>query len=125
MKKLKHIVIAGLLLLFLASCKKNDSGTGGTYPRQVSITYRVSSTSTNNLLLITHENETGGLTTVNNPVLPYSKTVSMSVNKYTITTLGFAVNPAKTVKLEILVDNQVVKSQDYTSANAAMSYTFH
>lgn len=124
MKQLKHIVLAGMLLLFAVSCKKSDSGSGTTYPRQVSITYRVSSTTTNSLLLITHENETGGLNTVNNPALPYTKTVTRTVNKYTITTLGFAVNPAKTVKMEILVDNQVVKSQESTSPNDAMSFTF-
>lgn len=124
MKQLQHVIIAGILLLFTAACKKSDSGTGGTYPRQVSITYKVSSTSTSSLILITYDNENGGQTTVNNPVLPYTKTITRTVDRYSIVTLGFAVNPAQNVKLELLVNDQVVKSQDYTSANSAMSYTF-
>ncbi|MBS1737231.1 MAG: hypothetical protein JSS98_11595 [Bacteroidetes bacterium] len=46
------------------------------------------------------------------------------MNKYNIITLGYFVNPAQTVKLEILVNNEVVKSQVYTTPNSAMSYTF-
>ena len=43
-----------------ASCKKSDSGTDNSYPKQVSITYKVSSTTTNDLVSITYDNETGG-----------------------------------------------------------------
>lgn len=124
MKLLKTHLILGLIMILAVSCKKNDSGTDNTYPKQVSITYRVSSTTTNNLVSITYDNETGGQTTANNPALPFTKTITKTVNKNNIITLGYFVNPAQTVKLEILVNNQVVKSQDYTSPNSAMSYTF-
>lgn len=124
MKRVTHLMIVGVFLLFTASCKKTDSGSGGTYPRQVSITYRVSSITTNSLVLITYDNESGGQATVGTPVLPFTKTISRTVSKYTVITVGFAVNPAQTVKLEILVNNTVVKSQEYTAANSAMSYTF-
>ena len=111
-------------MFIAASCKKSDSGTDNTYPKQVSITYRVSSTTTNNLVSITYDNETGGQTTVNNPTLTFTKTITKKVDKYNIITLGYFVNPAQTVKLEILVNDEVVKSQVYTNPNAAMSYTF-
>lgn len=124
MTLLKTSLFMGLIILLVASCKKSDSGTDNTYPRQVSITYRVSSTTTNDLVSITYDNETGGHTTSDNPVLPFTKTITKTVNKYNIITLGYFVNPAQTVKLEILVNNQVVKSQIYTSPNAAISYTF-
>lgn len=124
MQLLKTSFFIGLIILLAASCKKNDLNTDNTYPKQVSITYRVSSTTSNSLVSITYDNETGGQTTVNNPTLPFTKTITKTVNKYNVITLGYFVNPAQSVKLEIAVNNQVVKSQDYTSPNAAMSYTF-
>jgi hypothetical protein len=124
MKSVKASLFIGLMLFFFASCNKPDSGTSEPYPKQVNITYRVSSTTTNSLGLITYDNETGGQSSVSNPALPYSKTITKTVDKYDIITLGYFVNPAQTVKLEIVVDNQVVKSQVYTVPNAAMSYTF-
>lgn len=124
MKLLKTSLFIGLTMLLTASCKKSNSGTDNTYPKQVSITYKVSSTTANSLVSITYDNETGGQTTVDNPVLPFTKTITKSVNKNNIITLGYFVNPAQSVKLEILVNNQVVKSNDYTLPNAAMSYTF-
>lgn len=124
MKLFKTSLFVGLVILFTASCKKSGSDTGNTYPKQVNITYRVSSTATNSLVSITYDNETGGQTTVNNPSLPFTKTITKTVNKNNIITLGYFVNPAQTVKLEILVNNQVVKSQSYSNPNSAMSYTF-
>ena len=124
MKPLKTSLFTALLILLAASCKKSGSGDDTSYPKQVNITYRVSSTTGNSLVSITYDNESGGLTTVNNPGLPFSKSITKTVNKYNIITLGYFVNPAETVRLEILINNQVVKSQDYNSPNAAMSYTF-
>lgn len=124
MKLFKTSLFVGLVILFAASCKKSGSDTGNTYPKQVNITYRGSSTATNSLVSITYDNETGGQTTVNNPSLPFTKTITKTVNKNNIITLGYFVNPAQTVKLEILVNNEVVKSQTYSNPNSAMSYTF-
>jgi hypothetical protein len=120
----KAAFFTGLIMFFTASCKKTDSGTDNSYPKQVSIAYRVSSTTASSLVSITYDNETGGQTTANNPVLPFTKVITKTVDKYNIITLGYFVNPAQTVKLEILVNDQVVKSQVYTSPNSAMSYTF-
>ena len=124
MKQLKTALFIGLILLIVASCKKSGSDVDNTYPKQVSITYRVSSTTTNNVVSIIYDNETGGQTTVDNPALPFSKTITKTVNKYDIVTFGYFVNPAQNVKLEVLVNNQVVKSKVYVSPNSAMSYTF-
>lgn len=124
MKLVKTSLFVAFSVFLAASCKKPDSDTGNTYPKQVSITYRVSSTATNSLVSITYDNESGGQTTVNDPSLPFTKTVTKTVNKNNIVTLGYFVNPAQTVKLEILVNSEVVKSQVYTNPNAAMSYTF-
>lgn len=116
--------MTAFVLLLATHCKKPASSTGSGYPKQVNITYKVSSSSTNNLVSITYDNETGGQTSVNTPALPFTKTISKTVNKYDIITLGYFVNPAQTVQLQILVDNQVTKTQEYTMPNATMSYTF-
>lgn len=124
MKLLKTSLFIGFIMLLAVSCKKSDLDTDNAYPKQVNITYKVSSTTTNKLESITYNNETGGLTSVDNPALPFTKTITRTVDKYAIITFGYYANPAQTVKLEVLVNNQVVKSQEYTSLNAAMSYTF-
>lgn len=124
MKLSKTQLLAGLIILLAAACRESEFDDDRIYPKQVSITYRVSSKTANSLVSITYDNETSGQTTVNNPSLPFSKTITKTVNKSNVVTLGYFVNPAQTVKLEILVDNTVVKSQDYAVPNAAMSYTF-
>lgn len=124
MKLIKTSTLIGFIAWLALSCKKPHTETGSLYPRQVYITYRVSSTTANSLVSIIYDNETGGQTTVSNPSLPFTKTISREVNQYNIITLGYFVNPAQNVKLEILVNNQVVKSQDYNLPNSAMSYTF-
>lgn len=124
MKLLKTSLFLGFIMLLAVSCKKSDLDTDNAFPKQVNITYRVSSTTTNKLESITYDNETGGVTSVDNPALPFTKTITRTVDKYAIITFGYYVNPAQTVKLEVLINNQVVKSQEYTSLNAAMSYIF-
>lgn len=114
----------GLILFLATSCSKATPDLGNSYPQEVSITYKVSSTTANSLESITYDNETGGQTSVVGPSLPYTKTILKTVNKYDIVTLGYFVNPAEAVKLEISVNNEVVKSQSYISPNAAMSWSF-
>lgn len=123
MKLLKTSLFIGLILLLAASCDESDLNADN-YPKQVSITYRISSTTTDSLVSITYDNETGGQTTADNPKLTFTKTITKIVSRYNIITLGYFVNPAQTVKLEILINNEVVKSQIYTSPNSAISYTF-
>jgi len=113
-----------LSFAILAACHKPNEEPSSTYPKQVRIVYRVSSSTADSLVSITYDNETGGQSTAENPHLPFSKSITKTVNKYDIITLGFFVNPAKPVKLEIILNNQVVKAQDYSVPNAAMSYTF-
>lgn len=124
MNLFKTLLNFGFIILLVSSCKKPDSNTSSGYPKNVSITYRVSSLTTNSLISITFSNESGGLSTTNNPTLPYTKSISRTVTKNNIITLGYFVNPAQSVRLEILVNNEVVKSQEFNSPNSSMSYTF-
>lgn len=113
-----------LLLLTLFTSCSNDDNPSTSYPKQVSVTYKVTSTTTSSAFLVRYTNETGGNTDVPNATLPYTKTFNRTVNKSDVLTLAYGTNTSQTVKLEILVDNTVVKSQVFTSTSGAIVYLF-
>jgi len=124
---MKIATLSGIVILCslpFFSCKKDDVNSPASFPKQVTISYKVTSSTTNSLTSISFTNETGGLSTVTSPTLPFTKTLTKTVTKYEIVTVGYGTNPAKDVRLEILVNNQSVKSQDNNAVYAAMSYTF-
>ncbi|MGV7106987.1 hypothetical protein [Flavobacterium sp. U410] len=124
-KNFKSLILISIFSMLLFSCSSDSSSSGGnSYPKQVSITYKVTSTSTNNASIIQYRNETGGVTDVTNPSLPYTKTITRTVNQSDIATLGCGTNLTQTVKLEILVDNTVVKSEENTTTSSAIVYAF-
>lgn len=125
MKIFKILIVLTFFSFLLSSCSSDsDSSSNNTYPKQVTITYKVTSTSTNNASLIQYSNETGGSTDVTNPQLPYTKTITRTVNQSDIATLGCGTNAIQTIKLEILVDDVIVKSQENTSTSSAIVYIF-
>jgi uncharacterized protein (UPF0333 family) len=124
MKQLKISLLLAFITFVIVSCKKSDSGTGNSYPKQVSITYKVTSTTINSAALIQYKNESGGNTDVPNPALPYSKTITRTVNKNDVLSLAYGTHTDQTVKLEIIVDNNTVKSQEFPSTAGAIIYTF-
>ena len=127
-KSLSVILLTVFLAIFSLSCRhdSNDDNppSGSTSPKQVSITYKVTSSSTSSASIIKYKNETGGDTDVANPSLPYSKTINRTVNKGDVLTLAYGTNTNQTVKLEILVNNVVVKSEENTTTAAAIVYQF-
>ena len=64
MKQLKISLLIAFITFVAASCKKSDSGNSNSYPKQVSITYKVTSTTINSAALIQYKNESGGNTDV-------------------------------------------------------------
>lgn len=113
-------------LIALTSCSSNeDSPATSNYPREVSIIYKMSSTNTATAQAISYKNETGSMTTVTNVVLPYSKTITKTVNKNDDASIGYSTtNAGSNVTLEILVDNTVKKTQNFVSGTGAMVYSF-
>lgn len=124
LKKIKSLILISVFSLFLFSCSSDSDSSGNNYPKQVSVTYKVTSTTTNSALLVRYTNETGGATDVTNPSLPYTKTFTRTVNQGDILSLGCGTNTTQTVKLEILVDNVVVKSQENSTTSSAVVYAF-
>jgi len=125
-KILSTILLLAFSAILLISCRSysNDDSGGNSYPKQVSITYKITSTTTSSLLHIGYKNETGGTTDVNNPSLPFTKIFTRTVNQFDNLSLSCSSNTNQTVKLEILVDNKVVNSTENTSTISSVAYVF-
>ncbi len=126
-KTLSTVLLLAFSAIFLISCRSdnNDDNSGGNnYPKQVSVTYKVTSTTTSSASIVQYKNETGGNTDITNPSLPYSKTISRTVNQGDVLTLAYGTHTNQTVKLEILVNNVVVKSEENTTTASAIVYQF-
>ena len=116
--RFKSILLVASVLFVSASCgKDNDDPPAPSYPKTVSVEYRVSSsTGLTTAASIIYKNETGGLTTLSNSSLPFSKKINLTVNLYDNVSLSVAHSASGTMKLDILVDNAVVKSQQFTGS---------
>lgn len=128
--------IASLLIilsvLVFTGCSDKDNPLD-SYPRTVDIEYRITCTAGNvtNANSGSYTNETGGDSGLSNYALPFSKTIRRSVDFGDIITLGAWHNNsavgAFSLKLDILVNGSVKKSQtfsDPSAINAAISYSF-
>ncbi len=128
MRSIKKSLLLGSIVIFgllFSSCTKDDdSGSGSTYPKQVSVTYSVSSATTSSASLVTYKNGIGVNVNVTNPGLPYIKTYTRTVYKNDVLSLGYGTNTDQTVKLEIFVNNVSVKSQVFSSTSGALTYLF-
>lgn len=125
-----------LAVLVFSSCSKDGDGSGNSYPRTVDITYRITCT-TGNVTIInnaSYKNETGGTTNLANVSLPFSQTVRKSVARSEVIVLSAFHNnsgsptPAFALKLEILVNGSVEKTETYSDPsrlNIAMAYGFN
>lgn len=118
--------LAVVCTLFMVSCSSDDDNSGENgYPKEVAVTYKVTSAAAGTLTLVQYKNETGGSTDVANAALPYTKTFNRTVNKGDILGVAYGNSTSQTVKLEILVDNEVVKTQEFTSTSGAIIYQFN
>jgi len=119
-KPLSSLLLMIFLTVFSISCRNdnNDNNpSGGNYPKKVSTTYKVTSTTATSANLIQYKNETGANIDVPNPTLPFTKT-------FDVLTVGYGTNTSQIVKIEILVNNVVVKSQEFSSTSGALVYLF-
>ncbi len=124
--KLVYFLVAIFASLTIISCNRdNDDSGSNSYPKQVSVVYKVTSTTATAATLVQYKNETGANTDVPNAALPYTKTFNRTVNKNDVLSLGYGTNTSQTVKLEILVNNVSVKTQTFTSTAGAITYTFN
>ncbi|WP_144884896.1 hypothetical protein [Lacibacter cauensis] len=109
----------------IVSCKKKSNSV---YPHTVSIQYRITpSSGISQATSVIYANETGGLTNISNQNLPFSKSFSRAVNRGNALTLRGDASGTGSLKLEILVDNSVVKTATFTGSSVItgqISYQF-
>ncbi|MGN7723860.1 hypothetical protein [Chitinophaga sp. 22620] len=114
--------LAVLLLaagLFVSCSKdKNDDPTppgGGGYPKEVNVTYKVTKVSGNiTSCRIDWFNATGGMTTEQNAALPITRSFKRTVKQYDWVTFSVASTTPGSLKLEILVGDDVVETQTFS-----------
>ncbi len=99
------------------SCKKDDddSPNPSTYPKTVSIQYKVSSPAGfTQVMQLQYTNETGGINSMTNVALPFTKTITKTVNKFDVLILSFGAVGAGELKGDILVDGTVAATKSFT-----------
>jgi hypothetical protein len=101
--------------LFVSCSKdKNDDPTppGGGYPKEVTVTYKVTKVSGNmTQCRIDWFNESGGLTVEQNAIFPVTRTFKRTVNQYEYVGITAVTGGPGSIKIEVLVDNVVVDSK--------------
>ncbi|AXY72858.1 hypothetical protein D3H65_02235 [Paraflavitalea soli] len=117
----KHPVKIIALLLsasLLFSCKKDKDNDNSSYPKDVTIEYRVTTTTSGlNAADVNYTNETGGMSSIDLAPIPFSKKITKRVNQYEV--IGLSVTAIKNgnLKTEILVNDKLVKTETYTSTS--------
>jgi hypothetical protein len=121
---LKTILVALVALpCLISSCKKNNNND---YPKSVNIQYKVSSpTGITQATSVIYINETGALTNLSNQALPYTKSLTRTVNKGDALSLRADAVGSGSLKLEILVDGQVVKTAAPTGTSTVTGTIVH
>lgn len=137
MNSVKKISLGFLLLAVVAlwsSCKKDSNspgpGSSAGYPKEVTIEYRVSSSSgLTEYYHISFDNETGGDTDLWDGTLPFSKVMKQTVKQGDSYYLYVSAQSDDdgSVTTEILVDGKVVATNTHTSnsgPSGSVSYYF-
>jgi len=109
-----------MLLLLVASCSKDDDGqpeTGDSYPKEVNVEYRVTSTTGLASADVLYVNASGGRTSVDNVALPYSIKLKRTVNKLDNLAISFSKGASGEAKAEILVDDKVVETETFSGTS--------
>ena len=120
------------VVLLMGSCKKGTDTPGGGYPKEVTIEYKLTTVkgSLSTAEMVGYTNESDGRTTLTNVSLPFSKTIKRTVKFGDMPTLSvFHTNTggACSVKMEILVNGKVAKTQTEETTdhlNGAIVYPF-
>ena len=120
--KLLKFTVAPCLMPFMlvTSCSKDNDEqpeAGNSYPKEVNIEYKITSTTGLATADILYVNETGGRTSVDNVTLPYSIKFKRTVNNLDNAAISFSESASGTAKSEILVDDKVVKTESFSGTS--------
>lgn len=117
----KYMAMPFLVLTILfSSCSKDKESVpqgAGSYPKEVTIEYRVTSIKNISKGDVLYTNETGGNTTVDNVSLPYSVKLKKTVKQNDALGFNFSTLAAGEVKVEILVNDKVVETKSFAGTS--------
>ncbi len=113
--KLLFLVLIGLVFS-MNSCKK-DEAKPAVYPKNVSITYIVTSTNSGGISNISYTNASGGSTEISNTTLPFSQTINKSVEFAEILSFSASSSNAESMTLELLINNKSVEKKVFESSS--------
>jgi len=117
-----------LLLMLVTSCSKDNDDqpeTANTYPREVSIEYRITSTTGLSTADVLYVNETGGRTSIDRATIPYSLKFKRTVKSMDNTAISFSTSASGTATSEILVDDKVVKTESFSGTSYISGTILH
>lgn len=112
------LLLTASLFVSCSKDKNDDPGPSGGYPKEVNVTYKVTVLSGNiTNCRIDWLNASGGMTIEQNAALPITKSFKRTVNQYDWVTFSVASTTPGSLKLDILVGNDVVKTQTFSGTS--------
>ena len=132
MKKIKVLFSLSLILFttLMFSCKKDEPSPTeqNTYPRKVSVEYRITSPSgLTSLYSIVRRNATGATELYSNQALPYSYKFDMTVKQFDALLISGTSYTGGTIDCEIFVDGKSVDKKTgsgNTLTDVSSTYVF-
>ncbi len=131
MKFRSNFVLGMLSLLVVTTsigCKKDDSSSS-SYPKDVTIEFKVTNITGVSSVDVTYPNETGGLVNANNVALPWSRSFTRNVKFNDVLLMGVSATGASAtakIKCDILINGTVVatKSPEGSTIYDQVLHTF-
>lgn len=116
-------VVASLALLTACSSSDDDTSPGGgsetaTYPRTVTIEYRVTSPTLKEADII-FTNDTGGHDSLQKQALPFTKTFTRSVKQFDDASVSPTSMEGGTLEATVLVDGKEVDKKSFSGTTVA------
>lgn len=132
MKKIKVLFSLSLILFttLMFSCKKDEPSTTeqNTYPRKVSVEYRITSPSgLTSLYSIVRRNASGATELYSNQAVPYSYKFDMTVKQFDALLISGTSHTGGTIDCEIFVDGKSVDKKTgsgNTLTDVSSTYVF-
>lgn len=129
MNTVAFLMVLVLTAFSFIACKKSDNSSP-SFPKNVSVEYKVSGTGFSKVEILRYTNATGGTTSLSETSLPFSVSFNRTVNGGDDLVLSVLHNnPSSTAplsaKLEIYVDGRLVKTETYDGAGRVSGATVY
>ena len=126
---LTRLSVLVLTTLFLNACSKSDDPKP-SYPKDVSVQYKISGTGLGKIEILRYTNATGGTTSLTETTIPFSVSFNRTVNAGDDLVLSVLHSiPSSTdplsAKLEIYVDNKLVETETYEGTGRVSGAVVH